>query len=141
MSEQATETRTIATLPADAQYSVSVRTGRHHLRTDEPHSDHSATDGPTPVAMCLSALASCTAATMRMYAERKGLDLGDISVEVDFTGPDEPLRRRIRFTQSLDPQVQERLTEIAAKTPVTLLIRQPHEVTTTVEGDTHPAGS
>lgn len=132
--DPAAQIRAVAELPAGAGYEVSLRSGRHRLRADEPHADGSPMTGPTPMALCLSALAGCTAATLRMYAERKGFDLGDITVEVDLTDPDEPLRRRIRFSEPVDEQRRRRLGEIADRTPVTRMLTGTHAITNTVEG-------
>lgn len=123
--------RVTAVLPADAGYAVEVRAGRHNLHTDEPHEDGTPTTGPTPVRMYLAALASCTAATLRMYAERKGLSAGDITVTVGI-GAEGPIRRRITFSGELEPAVRERIAQIADRTPVTLLVTEPQPIDTTV---------
>ncbi|MBO0828324.1 MAG: OsmC family protein [Streptosporangiales bacterium] len=123
--------RVTATLPVGAGYAVEVRSGRHVLHTDEPHEDGSPATGTNPVRMYLAALAACTAATMRMYAERKGLDAGEITVTVGIA-PDGPIRRRITFSGELEPAVRERIAQIADRTPVTLLVTEPQPVDTEV---------
>lgn len=123
--------RVTAVLPAGAGYAVEVRAGRHVLHTDEPHEDGTPATGPTPVRTYLAALASCTATTMRMYAERKGLDAGDITVTVGI-GAEGPIQRQITFSGELAPSVRERIAEIADRTPVTLLVTEPQQLATTV---------
>ena len=45
-----------------------------------------ATDtGPSPQELLAASLASCTAVTMEMYAERKGWDIGGVEVACDYT--------------------------------------------------------
>lgn len=123
--------RVTAVLPAGAGYAVEVRSGRHVLHADEPHEDGTPATGTTPVRMYLAALAACTAATMRMYAERKGLSAGDITVTVGI-GAEGPIRRRITFSGELEPSVRDRIAQIADRTPVTLLVAEPQPIDTEV---------
>jgi putative redox protein len=125
------EIRVTAVLPADAGYAVDIRAGRHILHTDEPHEDGTPATGASPVRMYLASLAACTAATLRMYAERKGLDAGDITVTVGI-GAEGPIRRHITFSGELDPAVRERVAQIADRTPVTLLVTEPQQIDTSV---------
>ena len=94
----------------------------HRITADEPP-DHGGEDaGPSPQELLASILASCTAITMEMYAHRKGWDVGDIVVDVDY----EPAQRGspTRFTmdfqlsKELPEDQREKLLQIAAKCPV-----------------------
>lgn len=123
--------RVTAVLPADAGYAVEVRAGRHVLHTDEPHEDGTPASGASPVRMYLAALAACTAATLRMYAERKDLDAGDITVTVGI-GAEGPIRRQVTFSGELEPAVRERIAQIADRTPVTLLVTESQQIDTEV---------
>jgi putative redox protein len=99
---------------------VAVR--NHRLTADEPKPHGGEDAGPSPQELLAASLASCTAVTMEMYAERKGWDAGDITVEVDY----EPAQRGspTRFTMTvsmpkeLPEEQRERLMQIAAKCPV-----------------------
>ena len=67
-------------------------------------------------------LASCTAITVEMYADRKQWDVGRLEVEVDYEPDDRGQCQRFDVTLSLpealsDEQV-ERILKIAAKCPV-----------------------
>ena len=62
----------------------------HTVTFEKPHADRrrahepGGTDtGPRPTALLGMSLASCTAITIEMYADRKGWDVGDLEVEVD----------------------------------------------------------
>ena len=102
------------------KHDLSVR--EHHLVADEPR-DHGGDDsGPSPQELLAASLASCTAITMEMYADRKGWDVGDLEVNVDY----EPAQRgsptkfsmEVKFPKELPEDQRERLMQIAAKCPV-----------------------
>ena len=56
---------------------------------DEPKDEGGEDAGPSPQELLAASLASCTAITMEMYAQRKGWDIGDVTVDVDY----EPAQR------------------------------------------------
>ena len=99
---------------------VAVR--EHRLTADEPREHGGEDSGPSPQELLAASLASCTAITMEMYAERKGWELGDVTVDVDY----EPAQRGspTRFTmvvnvpKELPEDQRERLMQIGAKCPV-----------------------
>jgi putative redox protein len=94
----------------------------HRITADEPADLGGEDAGPSPQELLAASLASCTAITMEMYAHRKGWDVGDIVVEVDY----EPAQRGspTRFTmdfqlsKELPDDQREKLMQIAAKCPV-----------------------
>jgi putative redox protein len=102
------------------EQTVSVRA--HELTADEPKQSGGEDAGPSPQELLAASLASCTAITMEMYATRKGWELGEVSVDVEY----EPAQRGspTRFTMVVElpkemPEDQrERLMQIAAKCPV-----------------------
>jgi putative redox protein len=115
----------VATL-AGPDYHVDIRVGRHALAADEPPSHGGADTAPTPVGLLLSALGSCTAVTLRMYAQRKGWPLDEVRVHTAYEeGPDGAHRitRRIDLDGDLDDTQRARLLEIAERTPVTRAVR------------------
>ncbi|MEN3356919.1 MAG: putative redox protein [Mycobacteriales bacterium] len=117
-----------------AGYAVTVQSGRHRLAADEPESSGGGDTGPTPVGLLLSALASCTAITLRMYAERKGWPLTGARVEARLL-PDDAgghIERDITLSGDLDPAQRARLGEIAGRTPVTRIVAEGRKITTTV---------
>jgi uncharacterized OsmC-like protein len=57
----------------------------HRFLADEPVAVGGFDAGPTPYDLLGAALGACTSMTLRMYAERKGLALGRIVVEVSTT--------------------------------------------------------
>src|SRR5437870_2544539 len=65
-------------------YAHSVTARHHTLVVDEPVSVGGADTGPSPTDLLAMSLASCTAITVEMYADRKGWELGGVEVEVDY---------------------------------------------------------
>jgi putative redox protein len=115
-----------AVLDSQAGYACAIRARRHALTADEA-ALHGGTDtGPTPYELLLSALAACTAITLRMVAERKDWQLGAIHVDVelhkDEAGADR-IVRTISLGGALEAQQKAALAEIAEKTPVTKTVK------------------
>ncbi|MFE6872101.1 OsmC family protein [Kitasatospora sp. NPDC057692] len=111
----------VATSTAD-DYRVDIRSGRHKLSADEPDSAGGADTATTPVGLLLSALGSCTAITLRMYAQRKQWPLDTVRVHLGYEkGPEKAVRitRRIDLLGDLDDAQRARLLDIADRTPVT----------------------
>ena len=100
----------------------AVEIGEHNVTIDEPEENGGTDTGPSPQELLAASLASCTAITMEMYADRKEWDLGQVEVDVDY----EPAQRGsptkfgmvVRFPKELPEEQRERLMQIAAKCPV-----------------------
>ena len=99
-----------------------IEMGNHRLTADEPP-DHGGDDaGPNPQELLAASLASCSAVTMEMYANRKGWDIGEVTVDVDY----EPAQRgsptkftmAIKLPKELPEDQREKLMQIVAKCPV-----------------------
>ena len=103
-------------------HDVEIEGGAHRLVVDEPAVVPGGTDsGPSPTRLLASALASCVAITLEMYAQRKGWELGSVEVEVD-VGYDgfvpTSFATAIRIPAELSEEQRERLLAIAARCPV-----------------------
>jgi putative redox protein len=104
----------------------SVTVDGHEIRADEPKAVGGDDSGPSPHGLLLAALGTCTAMTLRLYAERKGWDVGNVSVALGIRwerieGKAEKrvvIERTIESDRALTPEQQARLTEIAEKCPV-----------------------
>jgi putative redox protein len=97
-----------------------VEIGPHRLLADEPVEVGGADSGPAPHDFLATALATCTAMTVLMYARRKEIALDDVDVQVEHerTPDGYALHRRIQYIGALSDGDRLRLTEIANKCPV-----------------------
>jgi putative redox protein len=102
------------------RHMVDVR--EHHVSIDEPQDQGGDDTAPSPQEMLAASLASCTAVTMEMYAERKGWDLGYVEVECSYTPADRGCPTRfdivLRLPEDASDEQVERLKIIAAKCPI-----------------------
>jgi len=118
----------------DLDEAVAVETGRARFQTcvstagisimsDEPVTAGGLGSGPTPYQLLASALAACTTMTLRLYTERKGWLINEISTTVGHrrdpgTALTDVFERRISLNGSLSPDQRQRLLEIADRCPV-----------------------
>jgi putative redox protein len=115
----------MVTVHSTEGYRGAIRLGRHNLVADEGPEVGGDDEGPNPYQLVLAGLVQCTAATLRMYANRKGWDLGEVSVRArllrtgDGASKVERIERTVSVTGDLTDQQRERLAEIADRTPVT----------------------
>ena len=94
----------------------------HDLLSDEPEENGGEDSGPSPQELLAASLASCTAITMEMYAARKGWDVGDLVVDVNYEpaqrGSPTKFQMNVRIPKELPEEQREKLMQIAAKCPV-----------------------
>lgn len=124
-----------AHLTSDAGHANQIDTGAHSLTADEPEAGGGAGIGPSPYALLLSALGACSSITLRMYAERKGWELGRIEVALRMLKSregGEHIEREVSFSAPLTVEQRSRLAEIVEKTPVTKTIKAGSEIRTTL---------
>lgn len=106
--------------PAAYRHTVDIR--QHNLTVDEPQERGGSDEGPSPQELLAASLASCTAITIEMYAQRKGWEIGKVEVEVDYVpaerGCPTTFRVQLRLPPECTAEQRERLQVIAAKCPV-----------------------
>lgn len=116
------------------KYAVRIAVRHHELAADEPLSNGGGDTAPSPLELLATGLASCTAITLRMYAERKGWALGEVKVDCRafVEGKGYRFERVVRVGVPLDEERRARLAEIAEKTPVTKVVKAGAPLSTVV---------
>ncbi len=94
----------------------------HRLTVDEPVDHGGEDEGPSPQELLAASIASCTAITMEMYADRKGWDVGRLEVECEYVTPERGSAKQfnlvLRLPDSCSEELVDALRRIAAKCPV-----------------------
>ena len=119
-------------------YAQAIRTGGFDLVSDEPTGGGGRNAGPAPYGLLLAGLGSCTAITLKMYADRKGWELGQLAVELTLEKDAEgntSIHRTLRSDAPLTTEQWDKLIEIAGKTPVTRTLIAGAAITTRRAGD------
>ena len=111
-----------ATSTRAGSFKQVVKVRDHQLTADEPNEVGGDDAGPSPQELLAASLASCTAITMEMYAQRKGWEIGDVEVECTYSPSERGCPTRfeltLRIPSSLPDEVVQKLKVIAAKCPV-----------------------
>lgn len=122
-----------ATAHTNQGFVCNVNANGHLFIADEPESVEGGTDlGPTPYDLLASALATCTAMTLNMYARFKKLPVQSVNVEVNHDrihasdcvdcekseGHVDVFTRKIVISGEIDQTQSSRMLEIADRCPV-----------------------
>ena len=123
-----------ATLGTENYY-TEVIAGENKLVTDEPMDKGGKNKGFNPFEILATSLASCTAATLRMYIDRKNWDIPEINVEIELENFNQT--KTAQFTRIIDfgktilePEQHEKLLKIANACPVHKILTNNIEVST-----------
>lgn len=120
-------------------YTTIIDAGVHRLIGDEPLDKGGENRGPAPYDFILAALATCTAATLRMYADRKGFALEGVDLELEMevekteTGQVTRIERKITLKGELSESEEQRLMDIADKCPVHRLLTNEVQINSILE--------
>lgn len=114
---------------SNRDYLAESKMRKHFAVVDEPLTVGGDDNAPTPVEYLLTALGSCVAITLRMYSQRKGWELGEISVNITQksvqteNGVSQVFVEDISFEKEPTEEQKNRLKEIAGKCPVAKIIK------------------
>ncbi len=107
---------------SDGTFRHTVQVRDHQVTVDETLQSGGEDSGPDPQELLAASLASCTAITMEMYAQRKGWDIGHVEVDVQYSPAERGCPTRfdliLRIPDDLPEEQVQRLQVIAAKCPV-----------------------
>jgi putative redox protein len=109
-----------------------VFVGAHRLAADEPPQSGGSDRGPNPYDLLLASLGACTAMTLTMYAQRKGLPLRGVTTRLQHSrvhaddcagceteeGRVDAIELNIELDGPLSDEQRSKLLEIARKCPV-----------------------
>ncbi|TDO21046.1 OsmC family protein [Pedobacter duraquae] len=117
-------------------YKTKIFSGGHMIYADEPESMGGTDEGMNPYALILASLGSCTAITIRMYADRKNIQLEAIRVDLVFNGvsaeyTQPSITRNLTLIGDLTSDERVKLLNIADKCPIHKLLEHPVTIITT----------
>jgi putative redox protein len=123
-----------ATVEGGTGFVQAIRVGHFPLTADEPASQGGTDAGPAPYQLLLASLGACTGITLKMYAQRKGWDLGKLTVRLKIFREDEGERieRVLESSAALTQEQKDKLVEIAGKTPVTKTLLKGSKIETRI---------
>lgn len=116
----------------DKNYLTEAKMRNHFAVIDEPVASGGDDSGPTPVEYLLTAIGGCVSITLRMYAKRKGWDLGKITVNVTQNEQKE-LIEEISFEKEVTEEQRKRLQVIAGKCPVAKMVKGETTIITSIQ--------
>lgn len=114
------------------RYRTEIFDDTHKFLADEPVELGGKDLAPAPGDFLRASLASCTAITLRMYADRKKFPVEKIEVKVGTESRDGKtiFHRKIYITGSLDNAQRERMLDIANACPIHKVLVNPIEMIT-----------
>ncbi len=134
----------------EGKFQQTVQAGKHRFFADEPEKYGGLDTGPSPYDFLSAALGACTGMTLRMYAERKNIELGRISVDVSHAkihssdceecdaekqssgSRIDRFERLIAIENGFPEGLEQKLLEIADKCPVHRTLEQSSVVATKI---------
>lgn len=130
-SDLTTDSQVVVRNEKDRGLLTEVMANGHYLIADEPTSVGGTDLGGTPYDLLVASLGTCTAITIRMYANHKGIDLQEVKIHLsrekrhaadatDLTESSkvEFIDRVLELTGNLTDAQRDRIVQIADKCPV-----------------------
>ena len=114
---------------------AEAKTRNHFLTMDQSVEAGGGDSGATPVEYLLTAIGGCVSMTLRTYAERRGWDIGEITVNVselkDENGP--YLTEEISFEKEITEEQRKKLLVFAGKCPVARMIKGETKIVSSIQ--------
>lgn len=124
---------------AGGAFSQDISVAGHRLRSDEEKEQGGDDTGAAPHELLLAALGSCTAMTLKVYAERKGWPLTNVRVRLHGATTDGRfvITRQLDVVGDLDADQRRRLMEIADRCPVHKTLKSTIDIQASVHQSEH----
>ncbi|HMO32895.1 MAG TPA: OsmC family protein [Lacibacter sp.] len=118
----------------ETDFRIQHTNGRHEFFADEPADLGGGDTAPSPDELLEAALASCTLATLRMYARHKQWPVGaiELTVQLSREGGQTRITRELTVEGNLLPEQRERLVQVAKACPVSRTLGGASELTVTI---------
>ncbi len=115
-----------------SHYGQDIAIRQFQFTADEPPAVGGDDAGPAPFEWVLAGLGACKAMTLKMYAERKGWNLNQVTVDLTYeAGRGENLiAASLTLEGDLDDEQRQRLREISNRCPVHKFLTAPVPIQT-----------
>lgn len=114
------------------KYRTEITTDSKTFAADEPRELGGRDTAPAPQEYLMSALASCTAITLRMYADRKKLNVPKITVQVSYAKEEfkSLFTVEVSYEGKMEANQEKRFLDIAKMCPVHKILNSPIQIET-----------
>ncbi len=113
-------------------YRTEITAGDHTIISDEPLNEGGNNEGFSPLRLIAASLGSCTAITLRLFADRKGwaLESCEVHITVSFENGTTVFKKDIKLTGDLPEEQRLSLLKIAEKCFIHKLLTNPIKINT-----------
>lgn len=129
----------IVTASLKNNYVTEIHMRHHDLTADEPETAGGNNTGPNPYDLLMASLASCTAMTIRWYANRKKIELTGCEVTLEYNrihikdcksceegdprSHIDHIKRTVEISGNLTDEQKEKMLSIPGKCPVSKTLK------------------
>ncbi len=120
-------------------YLTHIQLANHQLIADEPESKGGKDKGSNPYQLLLASLGSCSAITIRMYAQNKKWDVHLVDIKLNLAQVQREnekitvIVRKISLGGNLTSEQKERLLAVAKACPVAKILTGSVEIESSLE--------
>ena len=110
--------------------------GKFTIYADEPIDLEGDDLAPNPLAILTSSLASCSIISIKLFAAKEKIDLGEINLSITVYKTDQDYRflfkRNFSFTKELTIEESSKILLKAEDTPITNSLKIQHDISTVI---------
>lgn len=113
-------------------YTTKISNQKHQIITDEPREDGGQDKGFNPFELILGGLATCTTATIKIYADRKNWLINSIEIDLNMQEIEKQqiISTNITVNGDISEEQKKRLLIIAQKCPVHKMLSNSNQINT-----------